>query len=386
MTTAHALLGASKAHRWMACPGSIALEHDLPDTSSPHAEEGTRAHELAAAILEGRPAYTDDADMLDYARVYVEYVQREAVGHQLLIEQRVDYSDVIGVGNSFGTSDAVILAGDTIKIIDLKFGMGVRVDATENEQLQLYALGALETFGLLGEFTKAQLVIVQPRLDHVSEWIQPVASLRVFGQRARARAAEAIAIMERGVDPDRDLRPGEKCCRFCKAKATCPALLAHVQDAVGADFDDLDEDDIKTSPLGMGANSLSIAMAAVPLIEDWCKAVRARLEAELLAGKEISGWKLVQGRNGARKWANEQEAEATLKRMKLKVEEMYDLKLISPTSAEKLSKAGAIGPRQWPQLQGLIVQKAGPPSVAPITDKRPAWSPADDFDNLNEEK
>jgi hypothetical protein len=383
---AHALLGASKAHRWMACPGSIALEHDLPDTSSPHAEEGTRAHELAAAVLEGRPEYTDNADMLAHVNTYVDYVIRERTGHQLLIEQRVDYSDVIGVPNSFGTADCIILAGDTIKIIDLKYGMGVRVDATENEQLMLYALGALETFGLLGEFTKAKLVIVQPRLDHITEWTVTVEDLALFGERARRLAAQAIAIMDRVIDPDRDLRPGEKQCRFCKAKATCPALLSFVQDSVGADFEDLDADDIKTSPIGMGPNRLGIALAAVPLIEDWCKAVRAKAESELLAGREVSGYKLVQGRNGRRQWANEADAEATLKRMKLKVEEMYDLKLISPTSAEKLSKAGAIGPRQWPQLQGLIVQKAGPPSVAPITDKRPAWSPADDFDNLNEEK
>jgi hypothetical protein len=170
--TAHALLGASKAHRWMACPGSIALEHDLPDTSSPHAEEGTRAHELAAAVLLQQTIAEGDfpAEMADHVNTYVDYVIRERTGHQLLIEQRVDYSDVIGVPNSFGTADCIILAGDTIKIIDLKYGMGVRVDATENEQLMLYALGALETFGLLGEFTKAKLVIVQPRLDHISEW------------------------------------------------------------------------------------------------------------------------------------------------------------------------------------------------------------------------
>jgi hypothetical protein len=211
-------------------------------------------------------------------------------------------------------------------------------------------------------------------------------TLTEFAKRARARAAEAVAIMERCVDPATDLRPNERSCRFCKAKSTCPALLAFVQDAVGADFDDLDADDIKTSPIGMGPNRLGIALAAVPLIEDWCKAVRAKAESELLAGRPVSGFKLVQGRNGARKWANEQEAEATLKKMKLKVEEMYDLKLISPTTAEKLHKSGEIGPRQWPQLQGLIVQKPGPPSVAPISDKRPEYSPADDFDNLNEEK
>jgi hypothetical protein len=384
--TAHALLGASKAHRWMACPGSIALEHDLPDTTSPHAEEGTRAHELAAAVLLQQTIAEGDysSEMAEHVETYVDYVRREAEGHQLLIEQRVDYSDVIGVPNSFGTSDAVILAGDTIVICDLKYGMGVRVDATENEQLMLYALGALETFGLLGEFTKAKLVIVQPRLNHISEWVVSVEDLALFGERATRRAAEAVAIMERGGALIEELRPGEKQCKFCKAKATCPALLQHVQDAVGADFDDLDEDDIKTSPMGMGPNRIGIALAAVPLIEDWCKAVRAKAESELLAGRPVSGFKLVQGRNGARKWANEQEAEATLKKMKLKVEEMYDLSLITPPKAEKLAKAGVIGPRQWPSLQGMIVQKPGPPSVAPISDKRPEYSPADDFNVVQE--
>jgi hypothetical protein len=168
--TAHALLGASKAHRWMRCPGSIALEAGIPDISSPHAEEGTRAHLLAENILSGVCFPPPDDEMLTNVMFFVDYVRREAEGHHLLIEQRVDYSDVIGVPDSFGTSDAIILAGDTIKIIDLKYGMGVRVNAEENEQLMLYALGALETFGVTGSYKKAKLVIVQPRLDHISEW------------------------------------------------------------------------------------------------------------------------------------------------------------------------------------------------------------------------
>lgn len=380
---AHALLSASSSHRWMSCFGSVALTKDLPDETSPYAEDGTRMHTAASEMLLGQAlSVILDDEELDVVQTYVDYVSREAAGHQLLVEQRVDYSDVIGVADSFGTSDAIILADDTIVICDLKTGRGVKVDAEENEQLMLYALGALEVFGVVGDFTKVKVAIVQPRLDHISEWTMGVANLRVFGQHARASAAKVIGMVEGRAELE--FKPSEGSCRFCKAKSTCPALLVHVQDSVGADFDNLDADEIKTGPMSMGANSLSIAMAAVPLVEDWCMAVRARLEAELLKGEKIPGWKLVQGRNGARKWANEKDAEATLKKMKLKVEEMYDLKLITPPAAEKLAKAGVIGPRQWPSLQGLITQKAGPPSVAPENDKRPAWSPADDFDNLNE--
>jgi hypothetical protein len=109
------------------------------------------------------------------------------------------------------------------------------------------------------------------------------------------------------------------------------------------------------------------------------------VESELFSGRPVPGYKLVQGKKGNRKWSSESEAEAMLKGFKLKVEEMYDLKLVSPTTAEKLAKAGTIGPRQWPKLQGFITQSEGSPSVAPESDKRPALEikPAvDDFENL----
>jgi hypothetical protein len=334
---------------------------------------------MAAWLLEGQTVFTDDQEMLEQVRVYTDYVQREAEGHQLLIEQVVDYSNVIDVEDSFGTSDAVILAGDELRIVDLKYGMGVRVSAEENEQLQLYALGALEVFGMIGDFKTVKMAIVQPRLDHISEWTTTVEDLRAFGDLARDRARWAIALTNRVVASG-DLNPGEKQCRFCKAKATCPALLAHVQDAVAADFDNLDVDEIKTAPLGMGPNRLGVALAAVPLIEDWCKAVRAKAETELLAGREVSGFKLVQGRNGARRWGNEEQAEKTLKKLIGKA--AFETSLISPAQAEKKLKGNKDA---WATLQAAIVQKPGPPSVAPITDKRPAWSPADDFEAINEE-
>jgi hypothetical protein len=362
---------ASSASRWMSCPGSVRMCDGLPDEASAYAEEGTRAHELAAELLiHGYAAWSPDTekDMLAHVEAYTGLVREMAGSHQILVEQRVDFSEAIGQPDAFGTADAIVIAGDQLQIHDLKYGMGVKVDAEENPQLQLYALGALHQYEMLGPFRTVLMVIHQVRLGHVSSWEVTVEQLDAFARRARAAAAEALSEKP-------DLRPSEKACRFCKAKAHCPALAALVEETVGQEFDNLDAEALAEEPDRIGVNYLAHCMASVALVEDWCKGIRARVERELLAGTAIDGWKLVQGRKGARKWTSEEEAEATLRKMKLKVEQIYDLKVISPTTAEKLSKAGTIGPRQWPALQALITQSEGGLSVAPASDKRPAASP-----------
>lgn len=136
---------------------------------------------------------------------------------------------------------------------------------------------------------------------------------------------------------------------------------------------------------------LAVCMESIDLVEGWCKAVRAETERRLLAGAAVPGFKLVQGKQGNRQWADPAEAEAMLKSFRLKIEEMYDLSLISPTTAEKLAAAlddkgkPLIGPKQWAKAQKIITRSEGKPSVAPAADKRAAWTPPDvlgDFDEV----
>lgn len=419
--TAHAkTFSASKFERLMLCPGSAVLCAGAERKASEYAACGTVIHDASAKVLEGGqwPAFGTeltadgftfrwDAEMQDCGQQYVDYVLGLA-GDFLLVEQRVAFGSVIGVDDAedaFGTADAIVGKGDELIVIDLKTGRGVAVSAGgehgPNPQLALYATGALDALqDVAGDFTSVRLVIVQPFADGVSEYVMSADDLMNWA-RSTARSAvcsvrnaQAISAPDQGGMTsteweDTFLRPGEKQCRFCDAKATCPALRDEVADAAllsGApaspeDFGNADVMEVTAAPEPAW---LSAALSKVDLIEDWCKAVRAEAERRLVNGEPVPGYKLVAGKRGRRAWSDPASTEKLFKEVfRLKVEEMYDLSLISPTSAEKLHKAGAIGPRQWAKVTGLITQSEGKPHVAPADDPRPAITvaaQAEDFD------
>ena len=204
--TAHALLSASASSRWLACPPSARLESRFPDGQSPYAAEGTQAHALAEGLLQ---PYAEDGgvpftlsgpewpkDMLDYVDVYISIVleklneaRKKTPDAVLLVEQRLDFSPWIPEG--FGTGDAVVISDNTLEIIDLKYGKGVPVSAEDNSQMRLYALGAFHNYGILYDFDRITMTIVQPRLDSVSSQTVDLKDLLTWGDRVKLIAAKA---------------------------------------------------------------------------------------------------------------------------------------------------------------------------------------------------
>lgn len=421
---AHALFSPSSASKWMRCTGSLAMEYGIKRTSNDYADEGTAAHELAAWALNDGAYYclaylgriTSNGwevteDMCEDTQIYVdairarvdEYYQAGAVSVELMLENRVQFSELVGVENQFGTSDAIFLvewADGTalIGVEDLKFGYGL-VHAEHNEQLMVYALAALEQYGLSANFTRARMVIHQPRREHVSDWEMSVEDLTEFGKKVHEKAQEAYKILqykiESGINwvPAYSLVPGEKQCLWCERKGDCPALAKWVEDTVGAEFEDLTattvsdtfEEIEKLEDVDRGVQFERL-LKARPLLDIFVKGILGAAEAFLFSGGTIDGWKIVAGKKGHRKFRDEKEAEEVMKSMRLKQEQMYSMKLRSPTQMEKELKKP--NPKRWSRLEKLIVQKEGQASIAEAADKREPLvisAPIDEFDVVTDE-
>jgi hypothetical protein len=393
---AHARFSPSGAHRWMRCTASLALCETVPRRSSVYADEGTAAHAVATQILQeelyansaaalvGTTVRVDDTDwvvteeMVTHGLAFADLVRGYlGKGVRAFADIKVDISPALAVPDQFGTADAIIVADERLVVIDYKYGVGEEVDVEDNEQLQLYALGALHEMDALGPFRVVDMIIHQPRTrgtNPIRRWTIPVADLLEFRDRARQIAAD---ILEDSTSFD----PGEKQCRFCDAKPVCAAHKAVVLEAVsphGAATADEFEDLPETLPESYVSRTadpdwVASAMSRVDMIEAWCKAIRAETERRLFAGEEVPGYKLVEGRKGDRKWADTAAVEATFKSMRVKRNVAYDLTLISPTKAEKVFKNS---PQRWARLAEQITRADGKPSVAPASDKRPAWAVA----------
>jgi hypothetical protein len=320
---------------------------------------------------------------------YIDYVRAHAALGSLVVEEAVSITWYTGNKDDSGTADAYVIgAGKELLVDDLKFGMGVDVDPEDNRQCKIYAISILEAQDLWDEYETVRITIFQPRVGDgkPKEWVVSVAALKVFKEDVRKIA---YAVTHTTSLP---YTPSTKACRFCKAKAICPALGSLVESQMVEGFTDeskpVEAGEVivkQTAKMGNLAELLGRRMDLCDLIELYISGVRSAVEIELLAGREVLGedglYKLVQGKRGNRQWSSEDEATELLKSFRLKQEDMYSMKIISPTAASKLFEKAY--PRRWEKCAKIIVQSEGAKHVADAKDPRPAITtkPEDGFED-----
>lgn len=388
MPSKHAKLPPSSAERWINCPGSVALSAQLPPPdSSPYADEGTLAHAVAElklrrnigeitpkqydkelAKLQESEYWCGEMDEATdfYADTVIEHLAAAGSAAELMIEQHFSLDK--WVPESFGTSDAVVIGGSTIEVIDLKYGKGVKVNAEHNAQLRLYGLGASALFGDLYDFETVRYTIIQPRLDHVSTEEVPLSELLLWAEEDVA--PRAIMALE-----GTDYMACGDWCRWCPAKAICRKRAEYNLEIA--------KDDFKAPPL-LTDEEIGEVLGRADSVKKWVEDIQTYALEQALAGKHFDGWKLVEGRS-IRKYADDLKVAEKLVAAGYDEAMLYERKLYGITAMEKI-----VGKKKLTTTLGdLLIKPAGKPVLVPESDKREAINTTEaakaDFNNTDED-
>lgn len=371
----HSVYGASGAHRWIRCPGSISKTKNIKSKAGIAAEQGTVAHELAESFLTlGAPCFElgqmvgkveVDQEMFDRVLEYVAYVREifsgddrkenttDDVNQIMLIETKVKYPSVHPEG--FGTCDAIIFNRRTLElhIIDLKYGFGY-VSAVDNYQLQLYAIGAIETLKLPTP-SRITLHIAQPRLDSWSAWHISFEELKLFEEKARQAAENADSSNPR-------FTPGDDQCQWCKFKAKCPVLKKHTEESLSLQFEDLTE----APDVGeLSDDQIAAILENKKAIAAYLKSIEEYAKERLSSGGVFPGYKMVKGRR-KRVWSDFKGYEKVAQANGWRTHE--DPEPMSPAKVEK-----AIGKDVFAEhAADFVGYKEGSAVMAPESDRREA--------------
>lgn len=374
----HAKLSASSAHRWMNCNPSANLEREFTDRTSEAAAEGSAAHALcehklrkALKMRSTRPVSKYDTDEMEmYTDSYVEFVLEQIdVAKQhcadpfVLIEQRLDFSCYVPDG--FGTGDCLIVADKLLHIIDFKYGLGVLVNAEENPQMMLYALGALQLFDALYDIDTISMSIFQPRRENVSTWTITVAELEEWAEKTLRPKAE-LAFKGEG-----EFNPGPWC-TFCKAAVKCRARAEEKLALARYEF---------AKPPLLTDGEIEDILSRLDDLTKWANEIAAYAQdAAIHHGKQWNGFKLVEGRS-IRKYSDESAVVAAATAAGYR--DIFKKSLIPITEMEKL-----MGKKTFTEvLGGLVIKPQGKPTLVPASDKRPAIHTGanHDFSEITEE-
>lgn len=419
----HALLSPSGAKKWLSCAASLACEKDIPNTSGKAAVLGTAMHTIAevhlnayirgtalplerevgayvldegkgqikALISQMKGAVLITADMIEQVRKYTDYCKAIIdVATYAKLEMRVNLTEVLhpgymfrvagapGDGNAgvfetvetFGTADLVAVqelanTDEHMLIIgDLKTGRH-RVEAKENKQLMLYALGVYRRLKRRYNITVVRLVIFQPYAGGASEWDISVEGLELFAKFAQKRALLALDAYSRGKKNLKasDFKPSVDGCQWCRFSEQCATRTKTVNSVLTEEL----EDDFA---LELTPEQLVAEYEKLPLLRQHIDKVEKAMAAALHSGKKVPGYKLVEGRPGNRAWKGAKEVMDAAEFYEIDRKMLFKESLVSPKEAEAAFK----NTDAWPILEKLITRKPGVPCVATADDKRPEWN------------
>ena len=371
----HAVLSASGAHRWLNCLPSARLELEFVNNESSAAAEGTAAHALcehklkkALHMRSKRPVSVYNSDeMEEHSDAYVEFVMEQlelakqsCTDPLILIEQRLDFSCYVPQG--FGTGDCIIIADKKLHIIDFKYGMGVLVDAVDNPQMKLYALGALEIYDSLYDIEEVSMTIFQPRRENVSTWAIRVEALKDWAEKELKPKAK------KAYDGEGEYLPGEWC-TFCRAAVKCRARAEEKLKLAQSEF--------KLPPL-LTDSEIEEVLSKLSDLTKWANEIIAyATDAAVNHGKEWHGFKVVEGRS-VRKYKDEDAVAEVAKANGYK--DIFRQSLITLTEMERL-----MGKSKFEKILGdLIYKPPGKPTLVPLSDKRPAMNVSNAKNEFNE--
>jgi hypothetical protein len=388
----HAFLSASGAPGWSRCEVKPWREKDLPEETSVFAEEGTKAHELLEAVLQGAISIENadyPSEMNGYVKKTLDYIHNQHFT-QLYSEQRLDISWITGEEGALGTADVVGIRGQMLSVIDLKYGRGVEVNAKDNEQLLIYGAAALKEFDVVGDINVIKLVISQPRLGSTSEWLLTIDQLKTKIDILTTKAKRILT----GTGGDNYLQavPGDTQCRFCRVRDRCPERNGFALTTVVNDFVDLDKEEEFLNKVSNAVAAISTqddkhlatCMDAVDLIESWCAGVRREVEQRLKQDNfSDHRWKLVQGRVGHRKITNPDDIVLMAREHGIEEDSLYEREMMSPAKLEKIFKKEH--PVFWAKVTPLLGRAEGKPIVVPADDKRPALNLELDFSPIEDD-
>jgi hypothetical protein len=370
---AHSPLGGSTLKRWSACPGSIRLSKGIPNRSSKYADEGTRAHEIAASYLTDKkwPDHVDPATK-EAVKVYTDTIAeivRDSSSPRLWVEQKVSLKQIHP--QLYGTADCVIYDHETklLTVIDYKHGSGTVVEVVEDDkpnfQLSYYALGAAFTLNLLIE--EVEIIIVQPRCAHPDG---PVRRCKFSADYLLEFSADLSDFVKATEDPKAPLKAGPHC-KFCPAAGICEMIHTNAMTLAKEEF---------SPAFTYDPEKLSHVLSWLPVLDGWIENVREFAYREAQHGRVPPGWKLVPKR-ATRRWRNEKEAESALiSSGKIWEDDLFiDPKIKSPAQLEKIFKDKNL-------IESLTVAESSGLTLVPESDKRQAvkHDVKSDFDVVTE--